>query len=222
MDELYFNSLAESLKPIQNIVDTFEMQTTMFQSAIAMQEVFEDTVTIQAAQTAAASVAATVSSLEPVMDTIEVLSDIYQPIEALSDTVEVAEAATETIRKTFDFSAITAAISSALSRIVDLFAGVGGLIQERFTYLHECAHNFFHWFFAQVTGYFRKRKERRQHNNLLELKKVLVLCVFPCVKALAIKFHESTILIRFVFLLRNQDRGSSDDSDNYFIYAVAR
>lgn len=222
MDEIYFNSLAESLDPIQNLANSFEMQTAMLQSAIAMQEVFENSATIQAAQATAANVAATVSTLEPVMDTIEALSDIYQPIEALSDTVEVVEAATETIRKTFDFSAITAAISSALSRIVDLFAGVGGLIQERFTYLHEYAHDFFHWFIAHITGFFRKGTERRQHNNLLELKKVLILYELPCVKALAIKYHENTILIRFVFLLRNQDRGSSDDSDNYFIYAVAR
>ena len=60
-----------------------------------------------------------------------------------------------------------------------------------------------------------EREERKEHNLLLEVKQVIILCPNPCVKSLIIDFHEHTRLIRKTYLLRNQDRGSDDSSDNY-------
>ena len=66
-----------------------------------------------------------------------------------------------------------------------------------------------------IKEFFEKREERKEHNLLLEVKQVIILCPNPCVKSLIIDFHEHTRLIRKTYLLRNQDRGSDDSSDNY-------
>ena len=69
--------------------------------------------------------------------------------------------------------------------------------------------------FNHFKEFLERRKERKEHNLLLEVKQVIILCPNPCVKSLIIDFHEHTRLIRKTYLLRNQDRGSDDSSDNY-------
>lgn len=227
MDEAYFeniNRIADSLRPMQAIADSLKpMQAIaaslapyeqVYESARVVQETIANTVDMSSVVEAASVVT---SSLEPIIETASAVAEIVEPV---SSTIEIISETTEVVRRTFDLSGITAAIMQT----VDLFAGVGALIRESFSALHErmheAMHNLWHWLVAQFKEFFEKRKERKQHNLLLEVKQVIILCPNSCIKSLTIDFHEHTQLIRKTYLLRNQDRGSDDSSDNYDFYQV--
>lgn len=222
MDETYFeniNRIADSLRPMQAIADSLKpMQAIaaslapyeqVYESARVVQETIANTVDMSSVVEAASVVS---SSLEPIIETASAVAEIVEPV---SSTIEIISETTEVVRRTFDLSGITAAIMSA----VDLFAGVGELISETVTAMHErmheTMHKLWHWLVAHIKEFFEKREERKEHNLLLEVKQVIILCPNPCVKSLIIDFHEHTRLIRKTYLLRNQDRGSDDSSDNY-------
>lgn len=227
MDETYFDNmnyiadsllpattLADSLKPMQAIAASLAPYEQIMESAMAVQETISKTIDMSCVIEAANNIS---SSLEPIIEASTAITEMVEPI---SSTIEVISETTEVVRRTFDLTGIT----TAIMRAVDLFAGVGGLIQESYTSMHErmheAMHNLWHWLVAHFTEFFEKRKERKQHNLLLEIKQVIILCPNHCVKALLIDFHEHTKLIRKTYLLRNQNRGSDDTSDNYSFYQV--
>ena len=193
------SSISASLVPREQVLESTKV----------MQESISSSIDISGITEAASNIK---TSLEPVIEVSSAISDMVKPV---TSTIEVISKTTEVVRKAFDFSGITAVIM----RTVDLFAGIGGLLRDSFTAfherMHETIHNFWHWLVAHFIELLDRQKERRQKNLLLTLKQVIILCPNPCIKSLVINFHEHTPLIRKIYLLRNQDRGSDDSSDNY-------
>ena len=207
-------AIAASLEPLQSVAASLVPCEQVIESARAIQDTITSTVDISCVADAANALS---SSLEPIMETVSTVADIVEPV---NSTFEIISETTEIVRRTIDLSGITAAIM----RTVDLFSGIGEILNESLSAIHdrmhEVIHNFWHWLVANFKNFFEKRKEKRQQNLLLEIKQVIILCPIPYIKSLIINFHERTQLIRKTYLLRNQDRGSDDSSDNYDFYQV--
>lgn len=129
----------------------------------------------------------------------------------------------------FDTSKIAEAISSSM-HIIDLFAGAGGLLEglrealsifaERVSAIVssivEKSKDFFISFLDRMREIFQnlknKRKERRHPRpvHALIVARILIICV----RHFTVGFLEFFPEIRMTYLLRSQDRSSSDAENN--------
>lgn len=130
---------------------------------------------------------------------------------------------------TFDTSKIPDAISNSI-RVVDLFAGVGGLLEglseslshlaETVSELMDSVRDRYREMIIQIIEHLRdillgvkyRRKERLHPRQLHALLVARVLII--CVKHFTVGLLEVAPEIRKIYLLRSQDRGSSDKGNN--------
>ena len=118
----------------------------------------------------------------------------------------------------------TSKIVKAVMKAVDLFAGVGGLINEIveaversfYAALHSVAHMILHGFYS--VG--RKIKKALHCPSYVVM--CLVSAISACVKILSLVSGYVSCKTRAMYLLRTQDRGSSDsEGDTAFVYIAA-
>ena len=108
----------------------------------------------------------------------------------------------------FDISKIV----EAISKILDLFAGIGGMVKERIDEaaksFYAAMHEFCHWLMG---GFFFGRRKEKKYNVIPGWISVVALA--PCVLSQKIKFYNYSCILRDIYLLRSQDRGTTDSSD---------
>lgn len=127
-------------------------------------------------------------------------------MEEHNNTIVISKKSGETVK--FD----TCKIIESISKIVDLFAGIGGMVKEMvdkaaksfYTALHE----FCHWLMG---GFFYRRRKEKKNSVIPDW--IFVATLTPCVLSQKIKFYNYSFALRDIYLLRSQDRGSTDSSD---------
>lgn len=217
MDELYYNSLYENLSPAMEVAESLSSQATLFESAYAAQEAlansccYYDYMEEQSAFIDTANAIA--ASLEPIAEQVEAISQITAS--AATAALETVSEAIQEVVHAFDFTGIVKAFMESVQK---LFSNdwIDEMIEQILENTRTIAHTFLHWLMSGF-GIF-KRKERRRKLIYLPILKVAILC--PCVKELIISFHERIVLIMNVYLHRSQDRGTSNDGEEHYLYAV--
>lgn len=106
----------------------------------------------------------------------------------------------------------TSKIVEAISKIIDLFAGIGGMVKETIDEaaksFYAAMHEFCHWLMG---GFFFGRRKEKKYNVIPGWISVVALA--PCVLSQKIKFYNYSCILRDIYLLRSQDRGTTDSSD---------
>lgn len=106
----------------------------------------------------------------------------------------------------------TSKIIEAISKIMDLFAGIGGMVKEMIDEaaksFYAAMHEFCHWLMG---GFFFGRRKEKKYNVIPGWISVVALA--PCVLSQKIKFYNYSCILRYIYLLRSQDRGTTDSSD---------
>lgn len=106
----------------------------------------------------------------------------------------------------------TSKIVEAISKIMDLFAGIGGMVKamidEAAKSFYAAMHEFCHWLMG---GFFFGRRKEKKYNVIPGWISVVALA--PCVLSQKIKFYNYSCILRDIYLLRSQDRGTTDSSD---------
>ena len=106
----------------------------------------------------------------------------------------------------------TSKIVEAISKIMDLFAGIGGMVKEMIDEaaksFYAAMHEFCHWLMG---GFFFGRRKEKKYNVIPGWISVVALA--PCVLSQKIKFYNYSCILRDIYLLRSQDRGTTDSSD---------
>lgn len=106
----------------------------------------------------------------------------------------------------------TSKLVEAISKIIDLFAGIGGMVKEMIDEaaksFYAAMHEFCHWLMG---GFFFGRRKEKKYNVIPRWISVVALA--PCVLSQKIKFYNYSCILRDIYLLRSQDRGTTDSSD---------
>lgn len=106
----------------------------------------------------------------------------------------------------------TSKIVEAISKIIDLFAGIGGMVKEMIDEaaksFYAAMHEFCHWLMG---GFFFGQRKEKKYNVIPGWISVVALA--PCVLSQKIKFYNYSCILRDIYLLRSQDRGTTDSSD---------
>ena len=118
----------------------------------------------------------------------------------------------------------TSKIVNAIMKVVDLFAGIGGLISDMVEEverdLSSALHTFAHWLMHGFSSMGRKIR-KVLHCSSFEAM-CLVSAISACVKILSLVSGYVSCKTRAIYLLRTQDGGSSDsEGDSVFNYIAA-
>lgn len=195
------------------------------------------------ALTTAASIADSVniSTLDGIYETTSIIADVVDTsaiteiasCTALESATAVSSVVSEAVTTTFMSDAIeaTRTISDSIGNMVNLFAGVGGLVNGMVSAISEAMTERIHEINAHAGELIRMMMER-----LRDFAESIVTIVFPskrtqaaCIAAASrttifnvppekIKFRDFSALIRRIYLPHARERGSSDDDDNNLIY----
>ena len=175
------------------------------------------------------------SDVELTADEANIIStDTESAAIAISSTVESVSAAmasmaesvsaamanmAETVQKivsSIDISSLIDSLLKALNRVFaqDRIKKLLGIVWES---TQPIIHAFLHWITFGCRTFRRKLKGQKRLLYALVLKAAIL---YPCVKALVIAFLERTVLILSINLRRIQDRGTSEESEGNYVYAV--
>jgi hypothetical protein len=137
------------------------------------------------------------------------VSSVDAMCENMYSTVDTAS---DTIRFFIDEPEASCSIFSAmLARLAKCADALRRFFKKQCSILHEIAHEFFHWLITDFISPLIRPKKRKRC-SAFSVKNVVILFPNPQMRSLTIRFTETAIRIRFVFLLHNHERGSEDSS----------
>ena len=105
-------------------------------------------------------------------------------------------------------------IYAAITRVLDLFDGIGGMIEEITDNLSRALMAFAHGLSHCILHGFRKfgKRARRILGSFRRSTECVASAVRSCVRILTLHYDERKSIFLRKCLLRSQDRGSSDDN----------